>query len=375
MPKARFSSFDVRAMVLALRTQLVGFRVANVYDIDAKTYLLKLAKPDGKATLLIQSGIRIHTTEFARDKSAVPSGFTLKLRKHLRQKRVERIEQLGSDRVVVITCGSGDYESHLVVELYDKGNIILTDQSHSILTLLRNSKFDADSRLTVGQEYTLTSRLEAGAISRDALADAMRSAEGTQTAMKLMMRLLPLGKEMGEHSLLTAGLPLNTKMSTQPWEDEAMLERLEAAIADANVLLASVEEQPGGIIILKEPKKEGKEAASSAPVPAAADDAPAAEDVYEEFAPFELSQHTGKRLVRFGSFSEAADDFFSKIEVQRAAAEYAAQQGAAWKKVDKIRAGIVNHRAPPICDAPSSCHAPSRLLCCEYPKDRSFESL
>ena len=45
MVKQRFTSLDVRAMVLSLQQTLLGYRVANVYDINPKTYLLKLAKP------------------------------------------------------------------------------------------------------------------------------------------------------------------------------------------------------------------------------------------------------------------------------------------------------------------------------------------
>jgi hypothetical protein len=40
----------------------MGLRVANVYDVDAKTYLLKLVKGPQRAVLLIESGIRLHTT-------------------------------------------------------------------------------------------------------------------------------------------------------------------------------------------------------------------------------------------------------------------------------------------------------------------------
>jgi hypothetical protein len=71
MPKARFSSVDVRAMTLALRESIVGYRVANVYDLNPRTYLLKLSKPDAKLTLLIESGVRMHATTYARDKGAV----------------------------------------------------------------------------------------------------------------------------------------------------------------------------------------------------------------------------------------------------------------------------------------------------------------
>lgn len=36
---------------------------------------------------------------FCRDKSNTPSGFTLKLRKHIRTRRLEDVRQLGYDRV------------------------------------------------------------------------------------------------------------------------------------------------------------------------------------------------------------------------------------------------------------------------------------
>ena len=38
----------------------------QVYDVDNKTYLIKLHQPDKKVVLLIESGTRIHTTEVRR---------------------------------------------------------------------------------------------------------------------------------------------------------------------------------------------------------------------------------------------------------------------------------------------------------------------
>lgn len=64
--KQRFTSLDVRAMVLSLQQTIIGYRVANAYDINARTYLLKLSKPDSKILLLLESGIRVHATAFAR---------------------------------------------------------------------------------------------------------------------------------------------------------------------------------------------------------------------------------------------------------------------------------------------------------------------
>ena len=46
--------------------------------------------------------------------------------------------QLGFDRIIDLQFGNRDeYAFHLIVELYDRGNVILTDFEYSILNILR----------------------------------------------------------------------------------------------------------------------------------------------------------------------------------------------------------------------------------------------
>jgi hypothetical protein len=52
------------------------------------------------------------------DKPDAPSNFTLKLRKHLRTRRLEDVRQLGVDRVVDFVFGSGGNAHHLILEMY-----------------------------------------------------------------------------------------------------------------------------------------------------------------------------------------------------------------------------------------------------------------
>ena len=116
--------------------------------------MLKLAKSgeDGeKAFLVLESGSRFHTTQvclhqqsganpakakrilslsrvvfcisylqYQKEKSDTPSNFTLKLRKHLRTRRLEDIKQLGVDRIVDFQFGTGDARFHLILELYSQ---------------------------------------------------------------------------------------------------------------------------------------------------------------------------------------------------------------------------------------------------------------
>ena len=155
--KQKMSAIDVRALVLILRKKLVGLRMANVYDVSGRLYLLKLSKANRKEHLLIEAGIRLHTTEFLRNKKDVPSGFTMKLRKHMRTKKLEKVEQLGIDRVVDLQFGKGEHAYHILVELYAAGNVILTDHEYMILSLLRSHKFDDTAKIQIKERYPFTS--------------------------------------------------------------------------------------------------------------------------------------------------------------------------------------------------------------------------
>jgi len=107
--------------------------------VTDKVYLFKFATAGEteKIMLLLESGVRFHTTRFIRDKSTMPQPFTMKLRKHIRTKRLEDIRQIGSDRVVDFKFGSGESVSHIILELYSNGNIILADSNYEIQALLR----------------------------------------------------------------------------------------------------------------------------------------------------------------------------------------------------------------------------------------------
>ena len=86
-----------------------------------QTYVLKLARSgeDGdKVLLLIESGARFHTVEAMPPKADTPSNFTLKLRKHIRTRRLEAVTQLGVDRVLQLSFGSGPAACHLLLEFF-----------------------------------------------------------------------------------------------------------------------------------------------------------------------------------------------------------------------------------------------------------------
>jgi hypothetical protein len=74
--------------------------------------------------------LQIHTTEYDWPKCEPPAPFAMKCRKHIRTRRLTGLSQVGTDRVICLTFGANETTYHLIVELYDKGNILLCDHQY-----------------------------------------------------------------------------------------------------------------------------------------------------------------------------------------------------------------------------------------------------
>ncbi|KAL0227918.1 hypothetical protein RCL1_004061 [Eukaryota sp. TZLM3-RCL] len=138
MPKSRITSTDLFHIVLELRSRILGSYLVNTYDIDSRIFIFKFHAPQHNETVMFESGIRFHSTLFSRD-TGVPSGFTLKLRKHLRGRRLVSIEQVGIDRVVRLTFGQGELLCHLILDVFTPGNVVLLDYTNTIIACLKRS--------------------------------------------------------------------------------------------------------------------------------------------------------------------------------------------------------------------------------------------
>ncbi|KAK3248454.1 hypothetical protein CYMTET_42082 [Cymbomonas tetramitiformis] len=246
--KTRMTSADIAVETACLRAMgCIGMRVANVYDINAKTYLIKLSRSGGetgesqKVLLLLESAVRFHSTQFARDKSSMPSNFTVKLRKHLRSRRLESVQQLGLDRVVDFTFGSGDAAYHLILELYSSGNVILTDCNYNILTLLRSYKDETKGVATMANHpYPIEGVKEPTTCDRATLEAALRAAaaepteKGPKTLKQAVGSALAYGPSIVEHCILSAGLKpsAGVEPSLLPPQSDLMLDALCKAVAE-----------------------------------------------------------------------------------------------------------------------------------------------
>lgn len=66
-------------MNFVLYFRFKGMRLQRVYDIDHKTYLFKFQLNSEKCVLLLESGVRLHVTNYEWTKNDAPSSFSMKV--------------------------------------------------------------------------------------------------------------------------------------------------------------------------------------------------------------------------------------------------------------------------------------------------------
>ncbi|KAL4272704.1 hypothetical protein GQ457_13G023440 [Hibiscus cannabinus] len=392
MVKVRLNTADVAAEVKCLR-RLIGMRCSNVYDLTPKTYIFKLMNSSGvtesgeseKVLLLMESGVRLHTTAYVRDKSNTPSGFTLKLRKHIRTRRLEDVRQLGYDRIVLFQFGLGANAHYVILELYAQGNIILTDSEFTVLTLLRSHRDDDKGVAIMSRhrypteicrhfERTTISKLQT-ALASSGEPDENEAAKGVEagngllgapkgkekekkgsqkggqkggkpsesnksvndntrakqaTLKNVLGEALGYGPALAEHIILDSGLISNTKLSKDNKLDDDKVQALAQAVEKFEDWLQDVisgEKVPEGYILMQK-KNPGK-------------DGPPSEgtngQMYDECCPILLNQFKTREHVNFETFDAALDEFYSKIESQRSEQQQKTKESTANQKLNKIR--------------------------------------
>ncbi|XP_072346950.1 ribosome quality control complex subunit NEMF isoform X1 [Scyliorhinus torazame] len=326
--KSRFNTIDIRAIVSELQS-LLGMRVNNVYDVDNKTYLIRLQKPESKAVLLVESGIRIHTTEYEWPKNMMPSGFAMKCRKHLKSRRMIHIKQLGVDRIVDFQFGSDQAAYHLIVELYDRGNIILTDYEYIILNLLRFRTDEVeDVKFAVRERYPIdNAKGPEPPLSLERLTEVLAKTPPGEQIKKMLNPHLSCGATLIEHCLMKIGISGNAKIG-HDFDLSKDSEKLLAALQNAEEFMEMTNNFKGqGYIIQKREKK-----------PSLDPDKPPEELLtYEEFHPYLFAQHTNSSCIVFDSFDKAVDEFYSKLESQKIDLKALHQEKQALKKLDNVR--------------------------------------
>ncbi|XP_066262814.1 ribosome quality control complex subunit NEMF homolog [Euwallacea similis] len=323
--KTRFNTLDIVCVVKELQ-KFIGLRVNNIYDIDSKTYLIRLQGGEEKQVILLESGNRIHSTSFEWPKNVAPSGFSMKLRKHLKNKRLESLSQLGVDRIIDLQFGSGEAAYHVILELYDRGNIVLTDYEMTILYVLRPHTEGDKVKFAVREKYPQNRAREEESVSKERIVEVLGKTKVGDQLKKVLVSNLEYGPSLLEHVLLKQGFTNSTKIG-KTFDINQDIDKLMLGLSEAKSIFNSAQKDLlKGFIIQK---KEEHPAADTKEV----------EYFYsnQEFHPILFEQYASMPYKEFNSFCLAVDEYFSSLESQKLELKAVQQEREAMKKLENVR--------------------------------------
>ena len=329
-------------------------RLANIYDLSSKILLLKFAKPNNKQQLLIDTGFRCHLTDFSRTTAAAPSAFVARLRKFLKTRRLTRVAQVGTDRILEFEFSDGQYK--LFLEFFASGNLILTDADLKILAIARTvTEAEGQEPQRIGLQYSLENRQNYSGIPpltkervKEALVKAVERAASNASATKkakgkpggdlrksLAVSITEVPPGLVDHSLQINNFNASTPLS-EIIESDQLLDDLLKSLSQAREITENITSTSTckGYIIAK------YRTPPSADNNAAEDDAKREGLLYDDFHPFlpkKFENDPSVKIVEIDGYNKTVDEFFSSLEGQKLESRLTEREAHAKRRLDNAR--------------------------------------
>ena len=195
------SGIDVKAITSELATKLPLW-IDKVYQYETRTLSIRLnGENKARYQMIIEAGRRAHLVKDLPEPPKNPPQFAMFLRKYLSGGKVLAIHQHGLERILIFDIGKGNLIYRLIIELFDEGNIILTDENYTIIKPLRHHRFK-DREIIPHALYTLGATDPTASLEN--LSSAIRNDD------RDLVRSLAIGCMLGgmyaEYICLKAGL-------------------------------------------------------------------------------------------------------------------------------------------------------------------------
>lgn len=138
-----FDGLILAAVISELRKLLPGGRVQHIRQHNSTDVTIELRQPGHTFLLYLSADARfprIHLTSYPQPVPPSPPLFCMTLRKHLEGSRLKSVEQVGFDRIAILTFARTDQGDRvLILEIMGKhSNLILTDEPGRIIAAAKH---------------------------------------------------------------------------------------------------------------------------------------------------------------------------------------------------------------------------------------------
>jgi len=274
------SNFDIKALTIELEQTVTGKRIDNVYQPRPDLFLIRL-RPNGH-DLLIEVGKRLHLTNYEYAIPKQPSAICMAFRKRLKGSRVERIHQPGFERILILDLDRSDAKRHLVVEFFQKGNLIVTDDAWRIELPLRRV-LAKDRRIERAAKYRPLAPAPANPLTVTESDLQKLRGLGSVAVVKGLTKFLGIGGNPAEEILAHAKVPKET-----PCHELTKGEMLAIFGALKELVLPYVEERFTPVLIYEE-------------------------ENLIDVSPIKPRSEKCVKLVEKATFNQALDEFYAHV--------------------------------------------------------------
>ena len=271
------SNVDVYAICQELNDTLTDARLQKAYQPNKDTVLIRFhVTGQGRLDLILQAGVRVHTTHYPPPNPQVPPSFPMLLRKYLKNATVVGVRQHHFDRILEVDLQK-EQRYRLVVELFSPGNIILLDEEDRIMLPLKR-RLLRERKLASHEEYQYPTEKGVNPLDLEYPDLENLFTESDSDVIRTLARS-GLGGLYAEEVILRAGV--DKKKPSQELEEEEV-QRIFNSIQS---IFGPLKEQELHPQIIRGDK--------------------------EDVLPLDLEIYQGKEKESFETFNQALDEFYS----------------------------------------------------------------
>ncbi len=225
-----------------LDAQLSGSYIDQFYQTGQDRFRVKVNAKKRRSNLNMHLPYYIALSDTA-EVSDEASPFSMAMRKRIDGFRISAVGLLGGDRILQIGIEKAEARLHMIIELFGKGNIILTDDQMRILLAYKQREF-SERTIKNRAAYAPPKSASMSVWNRAALSMAVDEAyeSGEDGLASHVARRAGIGTAYVMDAIERTGLGPKTKMRDVPREKmvelyERMLDTINTAKGDAPAIL------------------------------------------------------------------------------------------------------------------------------------------